>query len=98
MSIHVAVSSLETVVSPEGDLDQTNAEDVFQALCRADTLSVVLDLGAVSFLDSSMLGACVRATTHLESAGRRLRIVNPAEKIRRVFEITGLVAMLEDSP
>lgn len=94
---YVAASTLETVISPVGELDQSNAEDVLSAIRESDTPSVVLDLAAVTFLDSSMLDVCVRASRYLESTDRQLQIVNAVGAVRRVFEITGLVEMLEKS-
>ena len=51
--------------------------------------SVVLDLLAVDFIDSSALGTILRAAEQLEQAGKRLHVVVPDGPVRRLLEITG---------
>ena len=56
---------------------------------------LVIDLAAVTFLDSSVLGALVGALRRLRERGGTLRIVRPANAAARIFELTGLDAVLD---
>lgn len=52
--------------------------------------AIVIDLSALSFMDSSGLRALVMADHRARDAGRRLAIVPGPPPVRRVFEITQL--------
>ena len=52
---------------------------------------IVADLREVDFLDSSGLGALVGSLRRLRAQDGSLRLVAGAEKILRVFRLTGLV-------
>jgi anti-anti-sigma factor len=57
--------------------------------------AIVVDLTAVSFMDSSGLRALISASERAEKARRRFAIVPGPPQVRRVFEITQLVDRLE---
>jgi stage II sporulation protein AA (anti-sigma F factor antagonist) len=57
---------------------------------------VVVDLAGVTFIDSSGLGTLVRARNRLTSEGGALLVQHPADKVRRLFEVTGLTELLAD--
>jgi anti-sigma B factor antagonist len=67
------------VVRVTGEVDLTNAEEVRQAVEATTTVSVVLDLTEVAYLDSSGLRAIDRCHRHLVSDQRALLIVSPPE-------------------
>jgi anti-sigma B factor antagonist len=48
----------------------------------------------VTFVDSTALGVLIGATKQLQATDGALAIVCPHEKIRRVFQITGLDRVL----
>jgi anti-sigma B factor antagonist len=58
-------------------------------------LVLVLDLSAVSFLDSTALGTMVGAVRRLRETGGELRLVLPDSPARRIFELTSLDQVLE---
>jgi anti-sigma B factor antagonist len=89
------------VVSVSGDLDLWNAPALEQRL--ADCLErgdcwIVVDLTKASFLDSSGLGALTSSMRRVERKGGRLVIVNTSEQMMRVFELTGLLRVLNVVP
>jgi len=94
------------VVTLQGELDAHDAsrlrEHFAAALADAseDASSprLVLDLEAVDFLDSTALGAIVGALRRTREAGGEVGIVLPAGSARRIFEITGLDAILDVYP
>lgn len=69
------------VIDPEGDLDLFSARSLAPRLQQAVgdmTRRVIVDLSAVTLVDSSALGALVQADQRLRRLGRRLPIVVPA--------------------
>jgi anti-sigma B factor antagonist len=98
------------VLSVVGEVDLAVAPRLRQAVIEALTpsnqasaepspASLVLDLGAVDFLDSSGLGVVLGALKRVRSLGGRLRVVVREPQVRRVFEITDLdrIISLADS-
>ena len=84
-------SSGVAVVVARGELDAYSAPDLEAAFTDvgAET-AVVFDLDAVSFLDSTALGAVVRAVRHIRERRARALVVLPRGPARRIFEITAL--------
>ena len=95
-----AVQLAETlVVEVAGEIDMATAPELAQALA-ADVLHdsvqrVVVDLTAVTFLDSSALNALVQSQRALAAREIAFRVVSPIdEAVRRIFEITQLADQL----
>jgi stage II sporulation protein AA (anti-sigma F factor antagonist) len=65
------------VVRLEGEVDLTNAEEVRDAVAATTSRGVVLDVTAVSYLDSSGIRAIDRGYRQLVSEQRSLFIVSP---------------------
>ena len=65
---------------------------------RPEHCIVVVDLEAVTFLDSSALGALVGVLRRLRERDGQLRIVQPRTAAARIFELTGLDAVLDLYP
>ena len=60
------------------------------------TRLVVLDLANVTYVDSGGLGAIVGLYSSARAAGGDLKVARASERVRHVFRITKLVAVLED--
>jgi len=86
------------IVHIRGDLDMSNAAVLTEALTEAGAVgdSVVADLAAVTFIDSSALSALVASARALAEAGNRLTLGPRSEVVERVLEITGLAKGSED--
>jgi anti-sigma B factor antagonist len=83
------------VVTGSGELDAFVADDLTSALrTAAQTGRVLVDLSAVSFMDSTALGILVRAVRDVEGRRRAIRVVLPVGTARRIFEITTLDRVL----
>lgn len=52
---------------------------------------VLVDLEGIDHVDSTGLGELVGYLQRFEEQGRRLAFVNPARRLRRLFELTRLV-------
>jgi anti-anti-sigma factor len=64
----------------------------------SDAVKIVVDLAAVTLLDSAGLRCLVRADNSAREAGRALVIRPGTPRIRAVFESTGLDSRLSLSP
>lgn len=84
------------VVALQGELDLGTVAAVDEALEGVDVpgARVCLDLGEVTFLDSTGLAAIIRTHRAVEQATGRLVVVCVEGVVRRIFETTGLSAML----
>lgn len=83
------------LVSAAGELDAFVAPDLERAFAdAAQSARVVVDLGSVSFLDSTALGIVVRALREIGERGGAATIVLPRGSARRIFEITTLDRVL----
>jgi anti-sigma B factor antagonist len=84
----------EAMVALRGDLDPHTAPLLEAAVreIRSDdgTQRVVIDLGAITFIDSSGLRVFVAARESLASQGIDLALRNPSANTRRLLDITGL--------
>jgi anti-anti-sigma factor len=75
----------------KGELDMAATPALTEAIRGASGSSrIVLDLGGVTFLDSSAIGALVAAGRELHEGGGRLAIGQRSDIVNRVLEITGL--------
>jgi anti-sigma B factor antagonist len=87
------------VLRLEGELDAFVAPELRERLHRLiDELedgpgTIVVDLEAVSFLDSTILGTLVGGLRRTREQGGELRLVYPAPPANRIFELTGLDAV-----
>ena len=95
----VAVESPErgkAVVQLVGRLDLLTAGEVKRRLAQAaaEHRRLVVDLGQVTFIDSSGLGALVGGLKAARVAGGDLRIARPGDQARTVLELTTLDRVL----
>lgn len=103
MLIDVAVTTVGpwSVVAPIGELDLASVPRLRQevlALLGDGGRDVVLDLGAVDFVDSVGLGGVVAVAKRVRSAGGRFRVVRPTPRVWEVFVLVGLDRILECHP
>jgi anti-sigma B factor antagonist len=80
------------VVRLAGELDLYNSGEVGETLTRVAGESpdrVVVDLGEVSFVDSTALGTLVEARKHVHDC--RLVLASPGPEVRRALEVSGLL-------
>ena len=86
-----------TVVEVAGELDLHSAPQLRAEIGR--TLEnkpphIVVDLAGVTFLDSTGVGVLVGALKRAREAEIALDFCNAQPRVRRVFEITGLIGAL----
>ncbi len=85
------------IVTLRGEHDLTTRAAIDNALARAGNEShVLVDLSECTFIDSTVIGALVRAFQAFGEQGRRLELTIPpaASAIQRVAKVAGLTTFL----
>ena len=86
------------MVEVAGELDLHSAPQLRAELGRAiennASPRIVVDLAGVTFLDSTGVGVLVGALKRAREAGGALHFCGAQTRVRRVFEITGLIGAL----
>jgi anti-sigma B factor antagonist len=85
------------VVEIQGDVELHSAARVREELRRAcDEKGVrcIVDMSGVPFIDSTGVGVLVGALKRAREHSGTFAIANPQPRVRRVFEITGLLDAL----
>ena len=103
MLIDVGVTTVGdwSVVAPVGELDLASVPRLRQEvlhLLGAGGRDVVLDLGAVDFIDSVGLGGVVAVAKRVRGAGGRFRVARPDPRVWDVFALVGLDRIFECHP
>jgi anti-anti-sigma factor len=84
----------QATVRLAGDIDIEGAPDIVifatAALNRGGVRSLVIDLSAVTFMDSTGVGALVRARNLCDSHGAELHLHGVGPRVHKVLELTGL--------
>jgi anti-sigma B factor antagonist len=85
------------VVAMHGELDVASAEGLTDALIELAGSTLVVDLAGLTFMDSSGIGALVRARNRIEADGLgELVLTRPTSIVRKALEIVGLSAWIVD--
>jgi len=83
-----------TVVAVRGVIKLGESASTFQRflgeVLDRGTNPVVVDLEGIDSVDSTGLGELVGYLQRFEEQGRRLAFVNPARRLRKLFELTQL--------
>ena len=80
------------------DIDTGSAADLKPRLLtelRTHGPSLILDLEAVQFIDSTGLGMLVSILKEARQAGGNVRLINPSREVMRLLQITGLEQVFE---
>lgn len=83
------------VIAASGEIDRSTVPQLSDSLRRAALAGrgpVLVDLGSVSFLDTSAISVLLGALRRLKRGGRKLLLACPPGNVRRLFELTGLAA------
>lgn len=99
MKIHEKMEGDVLVISLSGKViggpELMNVKTAFENAVNQDIDKVLLDLGKVSWMDSSGLGVIVSGHTTLSRAGGALKVLNATKKIRELFIITKLITIFD---
>ncbi|MDP1820830.1 MAG: STAS domain-containing protein [Acidimicrobiales bacterium] len=89
-AIETAADGSVVAVKVRGDLDMSTAPALAEALAGTDGNTVTLDLGGVTFLDSSALVVLISSGRDMVGRGGRLRIGPRSDVVAKVLAMTGL--------
>jgi anti-sigma B factor antagonist len=96
---HVTPFDHGAIVALSGELDAYDAPTLREGFAEVAAehagMVVVLDLTAVTFLDSTALGTIVGLLRRVREAAGELRVVLPEGDARRIFELTALDRSLD---
>lgn len=88
-----------TIVTVHGDLVIGEPESTFKKtvtrLLEEGNVNLLVDLERVGFLDSSGLGALVRALTNSQKEGGQTKLLRPGPQVRKLLEMTKLDSVFE---
>jgi anti-anti-sigma factor len=93
LTIDVEHDGESVVIRPVGELDISSTQPLDAELRKAvasDASEVILDLGGLTFIDSTGIRLLVFATAHSRQNGDRLRMLHGSEAVERVFKRTAL--------
>jgi anti-sigma B factor antagonist len=85
-----------TTIYVTGELDAATAPELracVVSLVEQGRRRVILDLGELRFIDSTGLGSLVGVRKRVRESGGELVLTNPAQRIVKLLEITGLDAV-----
>jgi anti-sigma B factor antagonist len=99
MHIETTAQGRVTIVSVDGDLilgkPEVNFKQTIDELLEQGHVDLLVDLGRVSYVDSSGLGALVRALTETNKEGGQTKLLNVGPRLRKLLEITKLNSIFE---
>lgn len=92
MSVNISETDGVTVVALKGDVDLRTSPGVRKQLleCMAARRDVLVDLGGVSYIDSSGIASLVEAFQAARKAGTRFALAGVSPSALRVLELARL--------
>jgi anti-sigma B factor antagonist len=99
MKIEVRHREGVTIIAPKGKItigagDIALREAVAEAL-DAGAANILIDLGAVTTIDSSGIGELVSAYTTVTNRGKKLALMNLPGKVADLLQITQLITVFD---
>jgi anti-sigma B factor antagonist len=103
MDLDVTTESDEsrTLLRATGSIDIASRDRLAAAVRAAlaeDTAALVVDLSAVTFIDSTGIGTLVDAASQSADAGATFRIESPSRPVARILEVSGLAEHWSGNP
>ncbi|MFP5256505.1 MAG: STAS domain-containing protein [Acidimicrobiia bacterium] len=94
-SIEVTTVGGATCLRLRGELDAATAVELGAHVAAATSPEVQIDLGGVTFMDSSGLAAVLEAHRRLAVQHRRLVVLDRSPAVQRVLDLAGVSAHLD---
>jgi anti-sigma B factor antagonist len=99
MNLKTTEDGRVTILTLDGDLVIGEPESTFKRtitrLIEEGKVHLLVDLKGVGFLDSSGLGALVRALTNSQKEGGQTKLLHAGPQIRKLLEMTRLDSVFE---
>ena len=71
---------------------------IAQEVLKSPAQVLILDLGAVPFIDSAGIGALVNCFVSRQKNGRRLLLAAPSDMVQKLFKVTRVNQLFETFP
>jgi anti-anti-sigma factor len=97
LTVHSERDGIMHTVRLQGELDLATAEKLERELLRvegSDAQSIVLDLSALTFIDSTGVRLIIQAAARSRADSQRLALLRGPRAVQRVFELTGMLDRL----
>jgi len=101
LTVNETVVDSSTVVEVRGEVDVHSAPQLRDRLAEVvatKPAAVIVDLSWLQFIDSTGLGALVATLNAANSAGVEFKLACKAEKLLKIFRITGLHEVFDIHP
>ncbi|MFE3600767.1 STAS domain-containing protein [Streptomyces sp. NPDC059142] len=101
LTLHTRATTAGPVIELAGDLDHHTAPEVRDALPQLGLRpgqQLVLDLAAITFCDSSGIGALIAARNQALAADASIALAAVPERVGRIFRIVGLDQVFPTHP
>lgn len=101
LTLNICTAPDGPVVEITGDLDHDSAPRIRDALAGLDLhpgQQLVVDLGALTFCDSSGITVLIAARNLALEAGADIALAAVPERVRRIFRIVGLEQVFTTHP
>ena len=100
--VQSAADENEVVLFVEGEVDAFTApqlkEKLLELIQHSTYPTVSLDVGNVTYMDSTGVGVLIGAMKSCKQSDRKLVIRNVPPRIERLFKITGLIELISVEP
>ncbi|MCR4861571.1 MAG: STAS domain-containing protein [Ruminococcus sp.] len=94
MKVDISSDRGAAVAVLSGEIDHHNAKSVREELDRyiiaAQPRSLAIDMGRITFMDSSGIGLIMGRSKLMKECGGILEVRNPQPYIRRVLKLSGI--------
>jgi anti-sigma B factor antagonist len=92
LSVDISAEESATRLDVAGELDVSTVDQLREALEQlgVEGAELRLDLGGVTFMDSSGIRALMEADAAARANGHTLSITRPSRQVRRILEAVGV--------
>ena len=97
MELRTVIDNASATIALVGNLTVATAPDLEAAFANLpeDVVEITLDLSELEYVASAGLRVVVAQDKKARGNGGSVRIANPSEDVMEVFDVTGLVDILE---
>ena len=98
MDFKLTENDQHPILHLSGRFDASVSFDFFamasKAMLRFPNQDITVDLGGVSYVDSSAIGKLINFSQQLSEKGRRLIIVNCQPEVRKILDMMGIAKLM----
>ncbi|MBU5468547.1 STAS domain-containing protein [Virgibacillus sp. MSJ-26] len=101
LSIDIVEEKSQMIVYVSGEVDIYTAPDLKKEVLKLTAQkgnAVIIDLSDVNYMDSTGIGVFISALKSTKENDSRLKLVNLQSSVMRLFEITGLIEIIDIQP